>query len=100
MFRFHFTDDFKNACRMYFSVYGIDISNYDLIKEFLIERFKTRDIEVGYNSGFITVDEVCSFIMSNLYTKFIINATSNKNPSEVELESSSRAITEALKKMD
>lgn len=95
MFKLSVTEDVKAACTMFFYLYGTEISD-TYIESFLLERFKTHDIEAAYNLGLITKDEVCSFIFSNLYTKFIIGAKLNKEPSEQEFDRVRCAFSQAL----
>ena len=57
----------------------------DELSHYISERFKEKDIIYGYNAGIVTQEEVCSFIFSNLYTKFVLNKENIQNVSERDL---------------
>ncbi len=58
----------------------------DKIKNYIELKSEEKNIVESYNGGLITQEEVCSFLLGHLYTKFVLNKNEVHEVGDDEIE--------------
>jgi hypothetical protein len=70
----------------FIALYIDDIPELDEVRQYIETQLIDKDIAESYNSKIITQDEICSFISSHLFTKFILGNKEVRHVDDYEIE--------------
>ncbi|MBB6521856.1 hypothetical protein [Pseudoteredinibacter isoporae] len=73
MFVLTFSDEIVEVLIAYISLYIAAPPDPIEVKEFIEKKCTEKDLERSFSTGLITKDELCSFILGHVFTKFILN---------------------------
>jgi len=83
----------------FIALYLGEAPDLEEIKSYIEMKLEEKNIIESYNLGIITQEEVCSFLSSHLYTKFVLNSNEIREVNDVAIEEFYQKVRASLVKM-
>lgn len=80
----------------FLTLYLRDGPKIDDVKNFIEHKLNERDIPRSYQNALVTQDEVCSFILSHLYTEYVMDSNAACDIDEKTVEEFHKKIKKQL----
>ena len=86
MFTLLFDNNTLNCFSEFLALYLDDVPELTGVKKYMEHKCEEKEIVGSYNAELITQDEFCSFLMTHMYTKFIMDEKNIRNVSDDEIK--------------